>query len=157
MLVAKLSNVSESLTSNWFWRHSGVMENSWSLALWEASRGHQWKCSLSCGGNPKTEGAMEGGWGSAPYVSVRVPEERPGGYVKVQLLEPPADADVRMVRPLPVRAEAVEWSWPEPMSWVELCVLEMSELKKWSCIESLEPRRSWVPGPGDWVICMVGV
>ena len=52
----------------------------------------------------------------APYVSVRVPEERPGGYVKVQLLEPPADADVRMVRLLPMRAEGVEWSWPEPMS-----------------------------------------
>ena len=52
----------------------------------------------------------------APYVSVRVPEERPGGYVKVQLLEPPADGDVRMVRPLPVSAEAVEWSWPESVS-----------------------------------------
>ena len=52
----------------------------------------------------------------APYVSVRVPEERPGGYMNVQLLEPPADGDVRMVRPLSVRAEAVEWRWPVPMS-----------------------------------------
>ena len=52
----------------------------------------------------------------APYVRVMVPEERSGGYVNVQLLEPPADGDVRMVRPLPVRAEAVEWSWPEPIS-----------------------------------------
>ena len=52
----------------------------------------------------------------APYVSVRVPEERPGGYMNVQLLEPPADGDVRMVRPLPMRAEAVEWRWPVPMS-----------------------------------------
>ena len=52
----------------------------------------------------------------APYVSVRVSEERPGGYVKVQLLEPPADADVRRVRSLHMRAEAVEWSWPEPIS-----------------------------------------
>ena len=52
----------------------------------------------------------------APYVRVMVPEERPGSYVNVQLLEPPADGDVRMVRPLPVRGEAVEWSWPEPIS-----------------------------------------
>ena len=36
--------------------------------------------------------------------------------MKVQLLEPPADGDVRMVRPLSVRAEAVDWSWPEPVS-----------------------------------------
>ena len=36
--------------------------------------------------------------------------------MNVQLLEPPADGDVRMVRPLPVRAEAVEWSCPEPIS-----------------------------------------
>ena len=59
---------------------------------------------------------MEGGWGFTPYVRVRVPKERSGGYVKVQLLEPPADGDVRMVRPLSVRAEAVEWRWPVPMS-----------------------------------------
>jgi len=52
----------------------------------------------------------------APYVRVRVPEKRPGGYVKVQVLEAPADGYVRKVRPLPVRAEAVEWSWPEPIS-----------------------------------------
>jgi hypothetical protein len=36
--------------------------------------------------------------------------------VKVQILESPADGDVRMVRPLPVSAEAVEWSWPESVS-----------------------------------------
>ena len=31
--------------------------------------------------------------------------------MKVQLLEAPADGDVRMVRPLSVRAEAVEYSY----------------------------------------------
>lgn len=30
-----------------FWRHKELIESSWSLALWEARKGHWWRCSLS--------------------------------------------------------------------------------------------------------------
>lgn len=42
------------------------LQNSWSLALWEAKRGHWQRCSLSCNVNPEVNGVMKRSWGLAP-------------------------------------------------------------------------------------------
>ena len=52
------------LAAGW---HEGVMESSWGLALWEARKGHWWRCSLSGSRRTRTDRFMERSWGFVPW------------------------------------------------------------------------------------------
>lgn len=120
-LAAKLSNVQESPTRNWFWRHEEVILRSWGLLLWGIRWGHWRRCRLSCSKDPRTKGVMKRSWGLALWKVQKAWRRSSLSYT--------GDSSIlkmtRLWDDCKGRCTGVEWSWSSLGE--KLCVLQMAE------------------------------
>jgi hypothetical protein len=115
-----------------FWRHEGIMKNSWGLALCDARKSHRWRC------NPRLKGSCK-----------EVEEESHEGLlVKVHLScsrRPQCFRDASTVGRLPwdSNSSGVEPAWRQAVCATECRAGEMTQAL-WRSTEDCE----WIPDIG---------